>query len=276
LRPGDGISHGTDPLEDRGGRLDDDQERPTSRYRGHSRARSHVTSGRPSNVSAVDPHNPSINGASSVAPDDKISFVIPAGFDDDYSSDGDESDQDIDEIWFPGGHADIGGGWEVIDGEMPLSHVPLVWIVREAKKSGLAFDEDKMRALHCWDDTEETKAMELAHVPTIELPVSPSDEKTVNEMLDGSGGSTRTAAFKSLVLDASTNGMLHDCLEFGQGLPMGSVVRWRIMEWIPFRRLDLTDNGKWKPIRWYEIPTSFILSANVFKSKFKHVAPSPC
>lgn len=39
--------------------------------------------------------------------------------------------QDIEEVWFPGCHADIGGGWEKAKGEKwSLSHMPLVWLVQ--------------------------------------------------------------------------------------------------------------------------------------------------
>lgn len=49
--------------------------------------------------------------------------------------------QDIEEVWFAGGHADIGGGWSKSDGEeWMLSHAPLVWMVNEATKAGLVFD----------------------------------------------------------------------------------------------------------------------------------------
>lgn len=49
--------------------------------------------------------------------------------------------QDIEEVWFAGGHADIGGGWTKSDGEKwMLSHAPLVWMVNEAVKAGLEFD----------------------------------------------------------------------------------------------------------------------------------------
>jgi uncharacterized protein (DUF2235 family) len=37
--------------------------------------------------------------------------------------------QDIEEVWFPGAHGDIGGGWDLPEGEEPLSHGPLVWMV---------------------------------------------------------------------------------------------------------------------------------------------------
>lgn len=58
--------------------------------------------------------------------------------------------QDIDEVWFPGCHADIGGGWEKLPGETwPLSHAPLVWMVREAERAGLRFDQRKTSKLNC-------------------------------------------------------------------------------------------------------------------------------
>lgn len=49
--------------------------------------------------------------------------------------------QNIEEVWFAGGHADIGGGWAPSNGEKwMLSHAPLVWMVHEAAKAGLPFD----------------------------------------------------------------------------------------------------------------------------------------
>lgn len=49
--------------------------------------------------------------------------------------------QDIEEVWFPGGHSDIGGGWSRRDEESwMLSHAPLVWMIHEAMKAGLEFD----------------------------------------------------------------------------------------------------------------------------------------
>ena len=223
------------------------------RYRGHSRAHSHLSHS--TNASAADPnlssgldgpdqhgHRPA-TGAS-----DAASMVPPIDWDDDLSSDGDEDDQSIEELWFPGGHADIGGGWEVKEGETPLSHVPLVWIVREAQRSGLEFDEGKMQALDCLDDS----AAEAKNMPTIEISTSAGREK-IEE-----GGEIQSR-FKSLLIDTASKGMLHDCLRFDQGSPMGTVVRWKLMEWIPFRRLDLTDDGKWKPIRWYVSLTSICL-----------------
>lgn len=49
--------------------------------------------------------------------------------------------QDIEEMWFAGGHGDIGGGWDKSDKEhWMLSHAPLVWMLHEAARAGLKFD----------------------------------------------------------------------------------------------------------------------------------------
>ena len=33
----------------------------------------------------------------------------------------------------------------------------------------------------------------------------------------------------------------------------GTVAMWKIMEYLPFRRMDLQEDGSWKAIRWYVI-----------------------
>lgn len=58
-----------------------------------------------------------------------VSFNILMDHDSDSEDDEEHREQDIDEVWFPGGHGDIGGGWDLPDDEVPLSHGPLVWMV---------------------------------------------------------------------------------------------------------------------------------------------------
>jgi uncharacterized protein (DUF2235 family) len=43
--------------------------------------------------------------------------------------------QDIKQVWFPGVHSDIGGGYP--EEESALSKIPLIWMVEEAKAAGL-------------------------------------------------------------------------------------------------------------------------------------------
>ncbi|XHF97108.1 hypothetical protein AWENTII_000710 [Aspergillus wentii] len=58
----------------------------------------------------------------------------------------DHHNQDVQEVWFTGGHADIGGVAPKARGESwDLSHIPLVWMAREAQKAGLCFNQDILR-----------------------------------------------------------------------------------------------------------------------------------
>ena len=43
---------------------------------------------------------------------------------------------------------------------------------------------------------------------------------------------------------------IHDSLEYSCGLGRGPVLSWKLMEYLPFRRMDLQPDGSWKPIRW--------------------------
>jgi len=232
-----------EPSEYVRGRQESKEENHAFRYRRHSRAHSHVTHS--SNASAKDVHlgfalndqEARSRSRTSMGGHDGASLAPLPDWDTDDSSDGDEDDQDIDELWFPGGHADIGGGWEATEGEHPLSHVPLVWIVREAQRSGLAFDEEKMDALNCLDNS----VAGVNNMPAIEV-----SDSTGGEKVESGGCST----FHQILHDTAHKSLLHDCLRFNTGSPAGAVIRWRIMEWVPFRRLDLCDDGKWTPIRW--------------------------
>ncbi|KAJ5887879.1 hypothetical protein N7495_007920 [Penicillium taxi] len=180
-----------------------------------------------------------------------ISIQIPSG--DDYNPEDEE--QDIHEIWFPGGHADIGGGWKLKNGEMwALSHAPLVWMVQEAQKAGLELDSRKMKQFQCLEEFEGEYSPIQREISARRLSEAPSGtDDSAEAFRIGPDEKQRSAAsrdFWHALHTSSTKGLVHDCLEFNQGLPIGSVISWKIMEWLPFRRMDLQADGSWKPIRW--------------------------
>ncbi len=167
--------------------------------------------------------------------------------------------QDIEEVWFPGGHADIGGGWPPDEPErLSLSHGPLVWMLREAQKSGLVFIPEKMEELNCLfeedlDVQEQRGAVNLTSIPQIEvndniLPI-PEEPKNKNATEDPEISEYHKRFLETLE-SSCTRGRIHDCLSFGQGLPPGAVISWKLMEYLPFRRMDLQKDGSWKAIRW--------------------------
>ncbi|KAJ5493051.1 hypothetical protein N7539_001797 [Penicillium diatomitis] len=167
----------------------------------------------------------------------------------------DETHQDIHEVWFPGCHADIGGGWKLQKGEhWALSHAPLVWMVQEARKAGLELDERKMKQFQCLEEfdgdyspiREDWKLSEHSNC----ADGHGEDPDAFRAQPDEKGRSTASRDFWDALHTSSTKGLLHDCLRFNQGLPTLSVLSWRIMEWLPFRRMDLQEDGTWKPISW--------------------------
>ncbi|KAM7192038.1 Uncharacterized alpha/beta hydrolase domain (DUF2235) domain containing protein [Naviculisporaceae sp. PSN 640] len=123
---------------------------------------------------------------------------------------------DIQEVWFPGGHADIGGGWKLGEGEeWPLSHAPLVWMVQEAQRAGLRFESARLCQGQCLIEREESDQSKYDRAPLEALRLS------------------------------ATKGLIHDRLKFGQGLPLTSVLLWRLMEYLPLARMNLRPDGSW-------------------------------
>lgn len=73
---------------------------------------------------------------------DRVLLPVPTKYAPRRSSDVTDA-QDVSEVWFAGGHSDIGGGWRKAKGETwPLSHAPLVWMINEAEAAGLKFDAE--------------------------------------------------------------------------------------------------------------------------------------
>jgi uncharacterized protein (DUF2235 family) len=203
--------------------------------------------------------------------------------------DSDDDEQDIQEVWFAGAHADIGGGWPLEPGEdAALSHIPLVWMVREAENAGLRFDPKKVRDLNCAEGRRRTLALP---VPAIEVD-SPTKDPSVKDteyitdhddlMLNGNGhaeGSkiqliegqpmpkvgvapqqepiltveaeeASASRFVKALHAAAKKGRIHDVLQFNNGSAAIGVIAWNFMEYLPFRRMDLQPDGSWKSINW--------------------------
>ncbi|KAF2164531.1 hypothetical protein M409DRAFT_67693 [Zasmidium cellare ATCC 36951] len=153
----------------------------------------------------------------------------------------DDDRQDILEVWFAGQHGDIGGGWPLSKGEdRPLSDIALMWILREAQKAGMPLDPDKVKASNLFPDEPEPDVdveAPLLQVEGQEVPESPK------ATFDG-------PAWTEEIHRIATTSKTHDSLRFGGGLGWSAVAAWKFMEWLPFRRMDLQDDGSWKAISW--------------------------
>ncbi|KAJ5774038.1 hypothetical protein N7457_008934 [Penicillium paradoxum] len=182
-----------------------------------------------------------------------LSVQAPATIDADVSED--EDDQDIHEVWFPGCHADIGGGWKLSDTESwALSHAPLVWMTQEAHKAGLELDERKMKEFQCLEEFDGDYAPIQEEInarrPSRCVELHATDGDAFRSAPNEKERSAASRDFWHALHTSSTKGLVHDCLMFNQGIPGMSVITWRIMEWLPFRRMDLQPDGSWKPISW--------------------------
>lgn len=162
--------------------------------------------------------------------------------------------QDAKEIWFPGGHADIGGGWDrEPDEEQQLSHAPLVWMAQEAHRAGLRLKPEEMKQQGCIEHGCSQDSSSTA--------ISPSRSESVQALHLG-----------------GTKGTVHDRLQFGNGLPVISVLSWRLMEYLPLRRWAVGSNGDWRAVRWppsrgeaRDIP----LSAGIHTSAIQRMKSDP-
>ncbi|KAI9888687.1 MAG: hypothetical protein M1814_006543 [Vezdaea aestivalis] len=245
----------------------------SARYRPTSRA------SRSRNRSSVESHRDFRSANGSQLSLDVIQKRVHEDFEDSDSEDG-ELEQDIKEVWFPGCHADIGGGWNLAAGEeFPLSHAPLVWMVREAQKAGLDLDEEKMRDLNCLDDRaaflnsfgfDKEAADSAPPIPQLQISGSPVPESP--QPVPESQEPLQPSQFERALDLAATKGVIHDCLAFNNGLPHTSVLSWKIMEYLPFRRMDLQPDGSWSPIRWplprgepRDVPSDAVLHNSVIK-----------
>ncbi|KYK57424.1 hypothetical protein DCS_04433 [Drechmeria coniospora] len=175
----------------------------------------------------------------------------------------DDEDKDIDELWFAGSHGDVGGGWQGVNGRKSASHVPLAWIVREAMKAGLPFDMDKVAEMGCLCDTyiqQAASRKEDKVIPAQNPDILVQDESNGVQSLpagqlspaldsDDRAGTDRRSSFHDMMHMAHTSD-IHDSLQYGGGLSGVAVTAWNFMEWLPFRRMDLQEDGSWKPIRW--------------------------
>ncbi|KAI2618257.1 hypothetical protein GGS26DRAFT_384026 [Hypomontagnella submonticulosa] len=211
-------------------------------FRPHSRSRSRTTRGSTDRASQIG--------------NDKAD--TPEDIDE--ADESDDDDQDIDEVWFAGGHGDVGGGWEIVPDTKSASHVPLTYMVREAQRAGLTFDVEKLAAMGVTEIFEESNAEDRHYsdsaIPDIhidksspKLQTSGGEPKDWGHFTFTSEKDNNTRPFHRMIHKAHL-ARIHDSLEFASGLGKGQVVSWNIMEYMPFRRMDLQPDGSWKPIRW--------------------------
>ncbi|KAJ5766306.1 uncharacterized protein N7511_003922 [Penicillium nucicola] len=148
--------------------------------------------------------------------------------------------QSVEEVWFPGCHADIGGGLRFSKKEdWALSHVPLVWMVTEAQRAGLKFDPEKLKQFWCFDESIDGNVRQDS-----------GNRVASQEKLEMSGKTDERSEFEHALWKSSTNGEIHDCLRYHDGAKWPAVLSWKLLEYFPLRRMHLQKDQSWRPIRW--------------------------
>lgn len=81
-----------------------------------------------------------------LAGESRHAVYAPASFDLDARDDPLGSKQDVKEVWFPGNHADVGGGYA--PNESAPANNALRWMISEAQQCGLSFDDARYKTIY--------------------------------------------------------------------------------------------------------------------------------
>ncbi|KAH7407997.1 sporulation associated protein [Cadophora sp. MPI-SDFR-AT-0126] len=126
------------------------------------------------------------------------------------------------EMWFAGNHADVGGGWDLEEGQKTLlSDTPLLWMLEELQKL---------------PRTNHKLSFRNTSIPNTQDTVSPNTRYSYPER--------PKSGYYHHVMEP------HDMLAFGKGTAWIGVLFWWILELLPiFNRLEL-EGGRWVPRHW--------------------------
>ncbi|MBI2764308.1 MAG: DUF2235 domain-containing protein [Chloroflexi bacterium] len=100
------------------------------------------------------------------------------------------TEQALEQAWFPGGHSDVGGGsvtWDEGEKTGSLADIPFAWMVERAKRHGLGFDDEYLARrvkpnLHARIGNSRTGIYRLAPPYVRPLVAMPRD-RTLKELL---------------------------------------------------------------------------------------------
>ncbi|KAF4976447.1 hypothetical protein FZEAL_6885 [Fusarium zealandicum] len=189
------------------------------------------------------------------------------------SKNGNHDHEDIKEVWFPGCHGDVGGGWPSVEdnaldnnkaGAMTFwQRVKNFWTSRKAKEASKNINEDRLQM----------SDIPLAWmIREVELVGEKEPEAAVKWCHS-------LKQFKKLIndkvkRDQAYTGFIHDSLSVGCGTAFFKVMMWKFMEFLPFiTRWELDDNKKgWVKVHFplnkgaaRDIPRKAVLHASVIK-----------
>ncbi|KAJ3534010.1 hypothetical protein NM208_g7724 [Fusarium decemcellulare] len=191
-----------------------------------------------------------------------------------------KEDEDIREVWFPGNHGDIGGGWPALDrkdrdpSQMSWwKRFKYIWSTRKPSNLDKPLDDN---ALQMSDMALEWMIREVDRV-------GKKDPAAKVHWFDSSLNKFKDNMNKGPVQTDIIKGFMHDCLSFGYGTALFKVLMWKFMEIMPFvPRWELNDAENplergWEPYKfspnggaYRDIPRGAILH-NSLKERLEKV-----
>ncbi|KAI0110078.1 hypothetical protein F4814DRAFT_461239 [Daldinia grandis] len=155
--------------------------------------------------------------------------------------------EDIKEVWFPGCHGDVGGGWPA-SAEHPLDtgkqmtvwqRVKNFWTTRKSKDPTMDIGSDPFQM----------SDIPLAWmIREVEL-VGQMDPSAALKWCKNLNGFKRRYEKRK---DQALKGFIHDSLSYGYGSGFATVLLWKFLEWLPLiTRWELFHrHNEWRNIRF--------------------------
>jgi uncharacterized protein (DUF2235 family) len=189
------------------------------------------------------------------------------------------AEEDIKEVWFPGNHGDVGGGWPVLVEEESDTKTkqPLLCSSEQNLFEENGSDQPKpevkkmslwgrfKNAIKTWKADKASTDLNNDWLQMSDIPlewmireVKKCGEKDAGAQVHWCHS---LEPFEKMMKDPqrrmeATHGFMHDTLAFGYGTAFFKVLMWKFMEWLPFlTRWELDDTTKenvkllgWKPV----------------------------
>ncbi|KAI0534534.1 hypothetical protein GGR58DRAFT_520234 [Xylaria digitata] len=183
-----------------------------------------------------------------VAVDERRVKFKPALLSQDIRATADNNDEDLKEVWFPGCHGDVGGGWPAV-AEHPLdtNADSSKWTVWQRVKNFFTTRKPTEASKDVRSDPFQMSDIPLAWmIRELEI-VGEYDKGAAIQFSKNLGGFKR--AFQRRKKEA-LNGPMHDSLKFGHGTGFFKVLLWKFLEVLPtVTRWELEKNV-WTHVRF--------------------------
>ncbi|OTA61113.1 hypothetical protein K449DRAFT_423100 [Hypoxylon sp. EC38] len=157
--------------------------------------------------------------------------------------------EDIKEVWFPGCHGDVGGGWPA-ELNHPLDNSEHMTVWQRFKNFWTT------RKAHAPSKDVTTDPFQMSDIPLawmireVELVGERDPAAALKWCVSANGFKQRCNEQKNK--ERALKGFIHDSLQFGYGTGFFTVLLWKFMEWLPLiTRWELDHlRNEWSNIRF--------------------------